>query len=341
MKMNITMRELLGGMDLPKLLEDDAPTPDGGPTLIVANECVVLKDEFELAKATLQDFPDRTAYECFVNRVHLPYTDTPESLRSCLGYVASLRKGLCEFVVGLDFLVIVSVSEGDCVVRFHQCRPSENWISHDLEGYPEEAALAIPVRRQTSQLGTLLHGEILHAPALPIKRKGFHVDLLLMTTRGNTNIVGEGFDLPDGEEVFFLNLKEYDPATYWVDENGRPAWPPEPDTVGAWKAIDLALDWKQSGLEAILAGNRQIRFYRNARDFRFGLVSKGTLQSAAAITLSGRGASDGQVLICATPVFPCSLEIVTEASRIRSILAELEEFYLTADDEMPSRNREE
>ena len=183
------------------------------------------------------------------------------------------------------------------------------------------------VEREILQLVDLLqHGEVLHAPALPFKRKGFYADMILITKQGDLQIVGEGFDLEDGEEVFFLNLAEYKADTYWHDKDGIPAWPPQPNQEQKWAAVDLVLDIKKSELEAVLASNRRVRFYRSP--LLSGVGPRGVLQSAAAVSFAGCTSNDRQLLIYATPEFPCSLEVVMEASHIQSILAGLEEFHL-------------
>lgn len=169
----------------------------------------------------------------------------------------------------------------------------------------------------------LQHGEILHAPALPFKRNGFYADVALITTRGNTKIVAEGTDLSTGIETFFLNLAEFDADKYWPDKRGVPAWPPRQNEKNDWSAVDLICDIKKFGLEAVLSSSRRVRFYRDINATEIG--AKGLLQSAAAVSLAG---SDGQLLIYATPVFPCSLEVAMEAPRIRSILMEMEEFFV-------------
>jgi len=170
---------------------------------------------------------------------------------------------------------------------------------------------------------SLQHGEILHAPALAFKRNGFYADMAFITTEGNVKIIAEGVDLQNGEETFFLNLKEYDGDRYWPDKRGVSSWPPRQDEKNNWTAVDLVLEMKKSGLEAILGTSRQLRFYRNANASQVG--SKGILQSAAAVSLGGDGE---QLLIYATPEFPCSLEVMQEPTRIQSILTELEEFYV-------------
>jgi len=164
-------------------------------------------------------------------------------------------------------------------------------------------------------------------PALSLKRQGFYADLALVTDKGDVRIVGEGFDLPSGIEVFFLNLVEFSAETYWKDKAGNPAWPPSATQL--WSAVDLFLTFKQRGMGSLLSGPRQVRFYRNASDLFSGLPPCGVLQSAAAVSLSGEACGPCQLLIYATPELACSLEVVLERARIESILAELEEFDLS------------
>jgi hypothetical protein len=59
-----------------------------------------------------------------------------------------------------------------------------------------------------------------------------------------------------------------------------------------------------------------------------GLTPLNALQSAAAVSLASRASVDKQLIIFATPEFPCSLEISMDVSRINAILAGLEEFHL-------------
>jgi hypothetical protein len=186
---------------------------------------------------------------------------------------------------------------------------------------PSEAMVAHMTGKVLQLFDLLQHGEIIHAPALPFKRNGFYADMALITTEGNTKIVAESVDLPTGEESFFLNLAEYDADKYWPDKRGVSAWPPRQDERQNWTAVDLVVDIKKSGLGAILGSSRQVRYYRSTSTPQIG--ARGLLQSAAAVSLGG---SDGQLLIYATPEFPCSIEVVMEPLRIRSILSELEEF---------------
>jgi len=113
--------------------------------VIIVDESVLLKKEFERAKSvTINDFPDRTGFECFVNHVHMPYDGSRTSLLASLQYAKNLQSRLAALDQGRTFLVIVSISDDNCVVRFHQCRKGEQWLADDLEGYAEEAVLVLP-----------------------------------------------------------------------------------------------------------------------------------------------------------------------------------------------------
>lgn len=113
--------------------------------LIIVDDSVLLKREAERAKAvTINDFPDRTGFECFVNHVHMPYDGSRTSLLACLQYATDLQSKLAALGQARTFLVIVSISEDDCVIRFHQHRKGEQWLADDLEGYAEEAVLVLP-----------------------------------------------------------------------------------------------------------------------------------------------------------------------------------------------------
>jgi hypothetical protein len=147
MKMNTRMSQLLSLLNVP-------PAPNNLPAsakselleLIVVDGSVLLKREFEQAKgATVSDFPDRTGFEAFVNHVHRPYDETSESLQTCLYFATKLRNRLAE-IKEHQFVVILSVSEGDCVVRFHQLRQGEKWLDDDLETYTEEGILVFSGR---------------------------------------------------------------------------------------------------------------------------------------------------------------------------------------------------
>ncbi len=175
---------------------------------------------------------------------------------------------------------------------------------------------------------SLLHGEIINVPALPLRREGFYADLALVTSVGSVKVTAEGFDLPSGEEVFFLNLDSFDPEAYWVDKDGGSAWSPNANVEGKWSALDLASLINEAGLGEVLKGKRTAKLYRNADATRADKNSRGVLRSAAALVL-GSNSSDQCVVIYASPELACSVEVAWDRARASQILTSLEEFEFT------------
>jgi hypothetical protein len=132
------------------------------PALEVLEDCVLLKGQWDPDNVKTADCFDKTAFECFINHVHLPFDGTNETLIPCLEYAATLQEALTPHTQDRRFRVIVSLSEdvafpgSACTVRFHQIRPGEHWIAEDLEGYKSEAILVfdVPNSRQELSLAT-------------------------------------------------------------------------------------------------------------------------------------------------------------------------------------------
>lgn len=143
--MNQRMSALLRQADIPlPFVDDPALNTLSVPALSHVGEFVLLTNQYDANKhVNPADFPDKTGFECFVNHVHLPFDGTGASLRSCLSYAIALQKGLSRIVKNPSFLVIASVNDDWCTVRFHQLRQNEAWIAEDLEGYTEEAVLLL------------------------------------------------------------------------------------------------------------------------------------------------------------------------------------------------------
>ena len=140
------MRQLLEsmGISLPQALAK--ASVEDFPEMITVDGSVLLAQEYGLARSvSVKDFPDRTGYESFVNHFHIPYEGTRASLDGLLARVAAIRKGLERYAADRRFLIIVSISEKECTIRFHECRPPEAWLADSLEGYMDEAVAAISV----------------------------------------------------------------------------------------------------------------------------------------------------------------------------------------------------
>jgi hypothetical protein len=115
--------------------------------LIEANGAVLLKNEYMQSKhIAVEDYQDKTGYECFINHVHIPCKNGKRALLSALGYIFGLRKSLEKQFPDRVFVIIASFSDGECTVRFHQFRNNEQWLTGDLEGYKLDAIFEIMSR---------------------------------------------------------------------------------------------------------------------------------------------------------------------------------------------------
>jgi hypothetical protein len=115
------------------------------PTLQLIDGCVFLAEEYAGSKVSNpQLFSDRTGYECYVNHVHFQVEHDKQSLERVFDYASAIRKSLNSLKDG-SFEIIISVSDGGSIVRFHKCRPGEVWLSEDLDAYEHEAILSMTV----------------------------------------------------------------------------------------------------------------------------------------------------------------------------------------------------
>lgn len=88
-------------------------------------------------------FPDRSAYECFVNSFHVEdYADSDCLIYACLFLEKIFERWRAENRVG-QIEGIISVDEDDdAVVRIHLLRTDEPCVRPDLEGYKEAMLVA-------------------------------------------------------------------------------------------------------------------------------------------------------------------------------------------------------
>jgi len=120
------------------------------------DECVFLSQLKKGAAVERMDFPDRTAFECFVNHIHVEdYLENgglpPLEL---LGRGIALAREIVDRLSRLHgtkhFRVIVSSDGPNCAVRFHTVRPDESWVAKNLNGYQEEAVAVLDTRESGS-----------------------------------------------------------------------------------------------------------------------------------------------------------------------------------------------
>lgn len=117
------------------------------------DDCVFLARLRKDVPVERLDFPDRTAYECFVNHVHLEnYLENGglpplELLGRGIAFARELLQRLSQLHGTKEFRVIIASDGHTSTVRFHTIRPDEQWVSKGLDGFREEA-LAIPETKE-------------------------------------------------------------------------------------------------------------------------------------------------------------------------------------------------
>ena len=127
-------------------------------SLVEEDGCVFLEQlRTRVPTVKLADFKNRTAFECYVNHIHVEdYSENGGFLPlPMLGYgmavAQDLRDRLAKEKAGRHFHVIVNFDGDHCDVRFHTVRPDEEWLAPDLEEYPQEALAVLdttPMRDQ-------------------------------------------------------------------------------------------------------------------------------------------------------------------------------------------------
>ncbi|HTT18487.1 MAG TPA: hypothetical protein VMG82_06060 [Candidatus Sulfotelmatobacter sp.] len=113
-------------------------------------QCVFLSRMQKDSQVQRLDFPDLTAYECFVNHIHVEdYLENGglpplELLGSGMAFASELRERLRRLHGTKQFHVIVASGGGPaCTVRFHTVRNEEEWVGKDSNGCKEEVIAII------------------------------------------------------------------------------------------------------------------------------------------------------------------------------------------------------
>jgi len=96
-----------------------------------------------------ENFSDKTAFECFVNHIHVedqldePVLDRRGLLKQSIAFALTIDRQLRSIFPAKPFKVIVAANADGCGVRFHAVRPGEEWLASNLDGYAEEAILVL------------------------------------------------------------------------------------------------------------------------------------------------------------------------------------------------------
>ena len=92
--------------------------------------------------ATLEDFVDRTGYECFINSVNIDDYTEGDFLKTGIAYVSAVFKKWKLINSKDEIFAIFSLDEFGLKIKLHLNRIGERWLSNDLDKY-EEAVLVI------------------------------------------------------------------------------------------------------------------------------------------------------------------------------------------------------
>jgi hypothetical protein len=88
--------------------------------------------------ASLENFPDRTGFECFVNSIHIDDYVNENYFKTSLSFIKSIIKNCSSSFIGEQMRFIIVNNEFGCVVKFHIVRNGESWLSDSLDGYADE-----------------------------------------------------------------------------------------------------------------------------------------------------------------------------------------------------------
>lgn len=163
MRMNRTMRQLIETRmpemvsatwsEITRNLSSKYPLPDALSKVLHSSfqqqdGCFFLSALLPGATTlSTEDFPDRTGYECFVNKLHIEDYAERDGIEIGLTFADHVIRRFQDKHPEECLRAILSVGGGNCVVRFHVIRPGEEWLAPNLEEYSEEGILVLQSRR--------------------------------------------------------------------------------------------------------------------------------------------------------------------------------------------------
>lgn len=144
------------------------------------------------------------------------------------------------------------------------------------------------------------------------------VNLEIVSGKDHVVIRGQGEDVDEDNEVFYLIGEENSLGQWWTE-----CWNSD------WKPRDLVQDWKETPFEKLWQGPRHLRFFYDPEDRQMGLRPQGVFEGAAAVEIVGRrGHTTDAILLYASTDSPFSVEIITTPHRRAEVLRRLVEFHL-------------
>jgi hypothetical protein len=122
------------------------------PALVEFADKLTVRDGFAVlrlptsppnANSIKRSFLDCTGFECVANDIHIedfsPGMDAVQMLGQAIGFSKLIQQKLRPPTLPLRFIVSLDKFDGrdECIFTFHIVRPSESWLSENLEGYSE------------------------------------------------------------------------------------------------------------------------------------------------------------------------------------------------------------
>lgn len=107
------------------------------------DDCFFLGKCFDVdTNVSIDDFPDKTGYECFINSVNIDDYIDDGYLEQAVCFVRSVFSQWNKAQEGRKLIAILSMDEFGLKVKFHMQRVGEQWLSGELEEY-EESILVV------------------------------------------------------------------------------------------------------------------------------------------------------------------------------------------------------
>jgi hypothetical protein len=95
----------------------------------------------EKVNFTAQDLIDLTGYECLMNKVHVNDFAKSNLHRQTFQFVEKMHRKWIATYPAETLHSIISINEGEIVVRFHSRRAGQKYLNDDLDLFLEEGVL--------------------------------------------------------------------------------------------------------------------------------------------------------------------------------------------------------
>lgn len=110
---------------------------DGGFTCV--DNCYLFTNFYKNnGHIKIEDFPDKTGFECFINSFHIDDFIEQRYLTQAIFFTNLLFKEWEKLSTGMHIEVIIGETDNGVNVRFHVIRENEVWIDdHDIDKFDQ------------------------------------------------------------------------------------------------------------------------------------------------------------------------------------------------------------